>query len=115
MGEIPRRLERIYTLACSTGKVAKFVVFGSYVTAKPAPRDVDIFMVMNDDFDVGQLHGEAAVVFEHAVADAYEGASVFWIRRMAALGGVEAAAADWQVKRDGTMRGIVEVIADDTQ
>ena len=113
--QVSRRLERIYGLACSTGKVARFVVFGSYVTDKPAPRDLDVFMVMDDDFDVSALCGEAAVVFDHMAADTYEGASVFWVRRMAALGGEEAAISDWQGKRDGRKRGIVEVIADDTQ
>ena len=113
--QVSRRLERIHALACGTGKVARFVVFGSYVTGKPLPRDLDVFMVMDDDFDVTAVRGEAALVFDHMAADTYEGASVFWVRRMAALGGEEAAIADWQIKRDGTKRGIVEVIADDTQ
>jgi hypothetical protein len=28
---------------------------------------------------------------------------------MAAIGGEQAAIADWQIKRDGTQRGIVEI------
>ena len=32
---------------------------------------------------------------------------------MAAIGGEEEALKDWQVKRDGSRRGIVEVIAHD--
>ncbi len=44
------------------------------------------------------------------VTQAYFGASVFWIRRIGALGGEDAVIADWQVKRDGTRRGVVEVI-----
>jgi hypothetical protein len=36
---------------------------------------------------------------------------VFWPRRLAALGGEQAAVEHWQVKRYGTRRGIVEVIA----
>jgi hypothetical protein len=35
---------------------------------------------------------------------------VFWLRRLAALGGEERAIAGWQVKRDGTFRGIVEIV-----
>jgi hypothetical protein len=42
--------------------------------------------------------------------DAYFGASIFWVRRMAALGGEAVAIEDWQIKRDGTRRGIVEII-----
>jgi len=32
---IGQRLERVYTLAASTGQVARFAVFGSFVTATP--------------------------------------------------------------------------------
>jgi hypothetical protein len=42
-------------------------------------------------------------------------ASVFWIRKMAAIGGEQAAVEYWQIKRDHTRRGIVEVIGDDSK
>jgi response regulator of citrate/malate metabolism len=38
---VAQRLERIYNLARSTGRLARFVVFGSFVTAKPDPNDVE--------------------------------------------------------------------------
>ena len=111
--KIARRLERIYDLAHSTGQVARFIVFGSFVTAKQEPNDVDVFMLMEDTFELKQLAGEAAIVFDHVAAQSIEGASVFWIRRMAAIGGEQAALEDWQVTRDNTRRGIIEVINDD--
>jgi hypothetical protein len=109
---VSRRLERIYRLARSTRHLARFVVFGSFVTAKPKPNDVDIFMLMEDTFDSSQVPGEAAIVFDHVAAQNLEGASVFWIRRMAAFGGEEAALEHWQIKRDKMKRGIVEVLTD---
>ena len=92
--------------------MARFVVFGSFVTAKTEPADVDIFLLMEDTFDVGQLTGEARVLFDHAAAQAHFGASVFWLRRLAALGGEERTISDWQIKRDGTYRGIVEIVGE---
>jgi len=112
---VGQRLERIYKLAVGTGQVARFVVFGSFVTAKPDPGDVDIFMLMEDLFDANQVRGEAALIFDHLAGQNVEGASVFWIRRMAALGGEQEALEHWQTKRDKTRRGIVEVISDDTE
>jgi hypothetical protein len=56
--------------------------------------------------------GEAAIIFDNMPAQNIEGASVFWIRRMAAIGGEEAALGDWGTKRDKVKRGIVEVVAD---
>jgi hypothetical protein len=108
-----QRLTRIYELASGTGQLARFIIFGSFVTAKPAPNDVDIFLSMENTFDAGQVTGEAAIIFDHLAAHNYEGASVFWIRRLAAIGGEQAAVEHWQIKRDGTKRGIVEVISHD--
>jgi hypothetical protein len=104
------RLTRVYSLARDTGRLARFVVFGSFVTDKPEPNDVDIFMIMDDAFDSSRLEGKAALVFDHAAADAYFGASVFWVRRLAALGGEQAAVEYWQAKRGGGQRGIVEIV-----
>ena len=110
---VARRLERIYNLAQSTGQLSRFVVFGSFITAKADPNDVDVFMLMEDSFEVSLVAGAAAIIFDHSAAQSAEGASVFWIRRMAAVGGEEATIEYWQVKRSGGKRGIVEVISDD--
>lgn len=107
---IAQRLVRIYRVAQATGHLARFVVFGSFVTHKLAPKDVDVFLIMEDTFDATCLTGEAQVLFEHAAAQAFFGGSVFWLRRLAALGGEQAAIEDWQITRDGSRRGILEII-----
>lgn len=104
------RLQRIYQLAAATGHLARFIVFGSFVTDKPDPNDVDVFLLMEDSFDVLNATGEAQLLFEHGTAEVYFGASVFWLRRLAALGGEQAAIEDWEFRRDGGRRGIVEII-----
>ena len=91
-----QRLQRIYMLANSTGKVARFIVFGSFVTAKPAPGDVDVFLLMEDSFDADQVRGEAALIFDHQEAQNVLGASVFWVRKLAAIGGEQEAVEYWQ-------------------
>ena len=110
-----QRLERIYTLVNSTGQVARFIVFGSFVTAKPIPGDVDIFLLMENSFDADQVPGEAALIFDHEKAQNVLGASIFWIRKLAAIGGEQEAVEYWQIKRDNTRRGIVEVIHNDSE
>src|ERR1044072_5080005 len=62
------RLSRIYQLVSSTKHLARFIVFGSFVTSKPEPNDIDIFLLMNDTFDASLLTGEAAIVFDHLAA-----------------------------------------------
>lgn len=65
---IGQQLERIYSLVNSTGKVARFIVFGSFVTAKPIPGDIDIFLLMENSFDVDQVSGEVALIFDNEKA-----------------------------------------------
>jgi hypothetical protein len=92
--------------------LARFVVFGSFATDEPEPNDVDVFLVMDDSFDGDALRGESAVLFDHAAADARFGASVFWVRRLAALGGEQRMVEYWQAKRGGGQRGIIEIVED---
>ena len=110
-----QRLERIYTLVNNTGKLARFIVFGSFVTAKPIPGDVDIFLLMEDSFDANQVSGEAALIFDNEKAQNVLEASIFWIRKLAAIGSEQEAVEYWQIKRDNTRRGIVEVIHNDSE
>jgi len=104
------RLVRLYELATSTGCVARFVVFGSFVTAKPDPRDVDVVLIMEDRFDVTAVSGEVAAVFSHSDADVRLGSSVFWATRSGAFGGEQAMLEYWQVRRGGGHRGILELV-----
>ena len=39
------RLRRIHEIAMRTGHLARFVVFGSFITSKFEPNDVDVFMI----------------------------------------------------------------------
>jgi len=110
---LARRLERIHQIASETGHLARFVVFGSFVTDKHETNDVVVFMIMDDNFDTRSLVGEPRLLFvDHGTAQDHFGVSVFWMRCMAAIGGEQAAIEDWQIKRDGTERGIIEITAD---
>lgn len=109
---VSERLKRLYQLVTSTNQLARFVVFGSYVTAKDDPNDVDIVLLMEDTFDLAAVTGEAALVFQHMEADAHFGASVFWTRRAGAIGGEQAMIDYWQVRREGGRRGIVEIVTE---
>lgn len=92
------------------GEVKRFIVFGSFVTDKSAPNDVDIFLVMRNSFDLSTVSGETRLVFDHLVAQAHFGASIFWLRELAALPDEAQSIANWETKRDGTSRGLIEII-----
>ena len=68
---ITARLERIYELARRTGSLQRFIIFGSYVTAEPNPRDVDIFLVMQGSFqprDAPSEHMLSSDTAQHKVS-----------------------------------------------
>ena len=92
--------------------MARFIVYGSFVTDTSQPNDIDVFLVMDDEFDGAKLQGASTLLFDHAAADAHFGASVFWVRRPTAFGGEQAMVEYWQGKRGGEQRGIVEIIGE---
>ena len=105
-----RMLRRLFRLATRTGHLERFLVFGSFVTRKEVPGDLDVVLVMAEAFAVEEAPRESRALFSHADADALFGASVFWIRRGVLPEREIAALLDfWQTRRDGTKRGIVEV------
>jgi hypothetical protein len=108
---VTKRLLRIYDLARGTGKLERFVIFGSYVTAKPNPNDVDIILIMRDDFREGDYTDDVLPLFNHLRAKEELGASVFWTRPGAVLlETVDEFVAYWQVTRELGRRGIIDVV-----
>ena len=80
------------------------------MTTKQEPRDVDIILVMRDDFRLTDCDAETRPLFDHEQAEAAFGASVFWVRpSMLFLETLEEFIAHWQIKRDLSRRGIVEI------
>jgi hypothetical protein len=108
--DVTDRLKRIYRLAIATGRLDRVVVFGSYVSNAAEPNDVDVILVMQNDFRGENCPAESSVLFDHVRADDELGASIFWVRPDMLLGEpLEQFLAFWQTKRDGRRRGIVEL------
>jgi hypothetical protein len=103
-------LKRLYDLARRTGLLRNFYVFGSFVSSTPEPRDVDVVLIMGHAFEIENCPGESRPLFHHGQAQARYGASVFWTREQTMT---EPEMSEfirvWQEKRDGTLRGILEV------
>jgi hypothetical protein len=74
------RLLRIYHLIQATGNLERLIIFGSYITTKPNPNDVDLVLVLADDFNLQTCDEETRLLFEHTRATEELGASIFWIR-----------------------------------
>jgi hypothetical protein len=103
-------LKHIHELAARTGALGNFYVFGSFVSAVPHPRDVDVLLVMDHRFKLEDCPRESRSLFSHAEAQARYGATVFWLRRgMLSPVSMREFLRVWQSKRDGSVRGILEI------
>ena len=107
---VGERLRRVLSLAMQTGQLARAIVFGSFLSGEPEPNDVDVFLVMEDTFALDQMAGEGRLIFDNAFAQAHFGASVFWVRRCACFPNEAEMVSGWGQKRDGSFRGIAEVL-----
>lgn len=108
--EVTAVFQRIYQLVTATGKLDRLVIFGSYITAKLEPHDVDVVLVMKDDFSMEACDAPTRVLFDHQRAERQIGASIFWLCPSALLrGSLDEFLLGWGTKRDLTVRGIVEV------
>lgn len=104
-------LQRIFDLAKSASDFDRLVIFGSFVTAKPRPNDVDVMLVMRDAFQLENCPADLLPLFDHSRAEQEFGASVFWIRPgLLIVDTVDQFIQRWQLKREGGQRGIVEVV-----
>ncbi len=104
------RLRRIYRLAVATRYLDRLLVFGSYVSDVDEPNDVDVILLMLNDFRAEECPADSLVLFEHDRANDELGASIFWVRPDMLLGEpLKQFLAFWQTKRDGRRRGVVEI------
>ena len=108
---VTERLQQVIALAQGTGKLERIFIWGSYVTDKLEPGDIDLFLVMAPDFMSNDYTGTTRSVFDSATAERTLGATVFWMNSGA---GTEPTVAtfleQFQMRRDGGRRGIVEVV-----
>ena len=81
---------------------------------KLEPNDVDILIVVGDDFRDQDDDPEVFPMFDHQRAQRELGASIFVVRLAFLLGEtVDDFMAHWQITRDRSRRGIVEVLGEE--
>ena len=107
---VAKRLAKIYNLADSTGKLSRFIIYGSFVTAKENPNDIDVFLVMSDDFSKNDYTSDTRRIFEHLQTENKLKASIFWMLEMSVAVNEKVFIEGWQNTREETKRGIIEVI-----
>ena len=103
------RLSALLKLADTNGKLRRVFIWGSFVTEKPAPKDLDILLIMDEDFEVDRIDAAAQAVFDSVRARLLFESDVFWAR--SSIGGelLDLWLETYQTSRSFRKRGIVEL------
>ena len=104
-----QNLERIIELAEDTGGLERVVIWGSFVSNKEFPNDIDLLLVMKPDFRVDEVKPAAASVFDHTKAKIAFSADIFWAKSSIGETTLDMWLETYQLTRDFESRGIIEV------
>ena len=96
-------------LAATNGKLRRVFIWGSFVTAKAAPRDLDILLIMDEDFEVDGVAAPAQAVFDSVRSKLLFESDVFWARASIGHETLALWLDTYQISRSFRKRGIVEL------
>lgn len=103
-------LERIVELARSTGKLERVIVWGSFVSNKELPQDIDLLLIMSGDFVLEGISFEAKAIFSYLQGRVTFSADIFWAKSSIGEGTIDLWIETYQLTKDFKPRGIVEVM-----
>lgn len=104
------RLRNLLEMARATGKLERVVLWGSFVTSKESPNDLDVLLVMAADFDLEQVPTDRRDLFNYAQAKIRFNADVFWTKVSIGQDTLDLWLNTYQLGKDLKRRGIVEVV-----
>ena len=104
------QLLSLLALAKSTEKLARVFLWGSFITSKEVPNDLDVLLVMDKEFAFEALPSQARVLFEHVQARLRFQADVFWTKDSIDPQVLHLWLDTYQTGKDFSRRGIIEVI-----
>jgi len=103
------RLHELFVLAKLTGKLERIFVWGSFVSAKESPNDIDLLLIMSDDFQIEDTPDTCRFLFEHIRARVRFSSDVYWAKSTIGEEVLNLWLDTYQTTKDFKRRGIVEV------
>lgn len=102
-------LHAVLSLAANTGKLSRVFVWGSFVTSKASPKDVDVLLILDEGFELQHVPSAARAVFDPVQARLLYESDVFWAKNSIGSETLELWLETYQISRSFRKRGIVEV------
>ena len=104
-----RQLQIVINHLLATSNVKQIYLFGSFVSRKTSPNDVDLFVVMNAGFSTVNLTGRTLDVFQHDVCRIRYHTDVFWVTEAVGTDRIEDLLDVFSHDREGRDQSIFEV------
>ncbi len=104
------QLRHLLNAATTTGCLHRVILWGSFVTSKESPNDIDVLLIMDEAFDSEQVLGDTKLLFDYTQAKIRFTADVFWTKASIDQTMLALWLDTYQIGRDFKRRGIVEVI-----
>ncbi|MBI1925311.1 hypothetical protein HYR99_13800 [Candidatus Poribacteria bacterium] len=105
------KLSELVEAARAAGVVDRFIIAGSFVTAKAVPNDVDILIIFNTATNLTQLRPDQRLLVDRdAVRRRFRGDDLDVLPVRNSTQRMQAALEFFQYNRDAKLIGIVEVI-----
>lgn len=104
------QLRSLLALAKATGQLSRVFLWGSFVTSKEIPNDVDVLLVMAADFAIEELPAHQQVLFDYTQARLRFHTDVFWTKASMDAVVLDLWLETYQTGKDFKRRGIVEVV-----
>jgi hypothetical protein len=102
------RLRVLLELAGCNGKLRRVFI---WVTAKTDPKDLDILLIMDEDFEVDGITAAAQEIFDSVRAKLRFASDVFWARASIGDETLDLWLEIYHISRSFRKRGIVELEA----
>ena len=103
-----RQLEIIVDQLLLTRSLKPYL-FGSFVSGKASPNDVDLLVVMNAGFSTTQLGGNVLELFQHDVCRIRYQADLFWVTEVVGNARIEDLLEVFSRDREGRAQCVIEV------
>ena len=104
-----RQLEIVIDQLRVTRSLKQVYLFGSFVSGKASPNDIDLLVVMNAGFSTTQLSGKALELFQHDLCRIRYHADLFWVTEAVSRASIEELLEVFSRDREGRAQSVIKV------
>lgn len=104
-----KKLVEVVEVARTSGKVKRLIIWGSFVTRKEIPGDLDLFLVTDANPIQDITSGALPDLLDHERARRRFQADIFWMKESIGTATTQDVLDVYQLDRNRRLRGIIEV------